>query len=163
MDLRNADEAVVTLSQNDPLKSDPSASRETEGRRSPRPLAIRTRTRSKGASMGNSTTKQTDRRKKGPTLLERHPLSKAFKDMPEMEFAALREDIRKRGVLEPITLLDGKVLDGWHRYTAAKEIDPGLEVPTVELGDRDPADLVISRNLHRRHLTATQRAVCVLE
>lgn len=113
--------------------------------------------------MGNSTTKQTDRSEKGPTLLERHPLSKAFTDMPEMEFAALREDIRKRGVLEPITLLDGKVLDGWHRYTAAKEIDPGFEVPTVELADRDPADYVISRNLHRRHLTAVQRAVCVLE
>ena len=113
--------------------------------------------------MGGSTTKQTDRSEKGPALLERHPLSAAFTGMSEMEFAALREDIRKRGVLEPITLLDGKVLDGWHRYTATREIDPGLEVPTVELGDQDPADFVISRNLQRRHLTATQRAVCVLQ
>ncbi len=98
-----------------------------------------------------------------PASLERHPLSAAWTDMPEREHAALREDIRKRGVLEPITLLDGKVLDGWHRYTAAKEIDPAYDVPAVELADRDPADYVISRNLHRRHLTAAQRAVCVLQ
>ena len=113
--------------------------------------------------MGNTTTKETGPSEKGPALLERHPLSAAFTGMSDMEFAALREDIRKRGVLEPITLLDGKVLDGWHRYTATREIDPGLEVPTVELGDQDPADFVISRNLQRRHLTATQRAVCVLQ
>lgn len=31
------------------------------------------------------------------------------------------------------------MLDGWCRYTAAKEIDPRLEVPAVELGDQDPA------------------------
>ncbi len=83
--------------------------------------------------------------------------------MPKTEHAALREDIRKRGVLEPITLLDGKVLDGWHRYTAAKAIDPEYDVPAVDLADRDPADFVISRNLLRRHLTAAQRAVCVLQ
>ncbi len=113
--------------------------------------------------MGNSTTNEIGLTEKGGAPLERHPLSAAWTDMPEKERAALREDIRKRGVLEPITLLDGKVLDGWHRYTAAKEIDPGFEVPTVELADRDPADYVISRNLHRRHLTAAQRAVCVLQ
>lgn len=113
--------------------------------------------------MGNTTTKETGPSEKGPARLERHPLSAAFTDMSKMELAALREDVRKRGVLEPITLLDGKVLDGWHRYTAAKEIDPGFAVPEVELGDRDPADFVISRNLQRRHLTAAQRAVCVLQ
>lgn len=113
--------------------------------------------------MGNSTANEIGLTEKGAALLERHPLSAAWTDMPEKERAALREDIRKRGVLEPITLLDGKVLDGWHRYTAAREIDPGFEVPTVELADRDPAHYVISRNLHRRHLTAAQRAVCVLQ
>ncbi len=34
-----------------------------------------------------------------------------------------------------VTLLDGKVLDRWHRYTAAREIDPGLGVPAVELSE----------------------------
>lgn len=113
--------------------------------------------------MDDAPTTETGASGKDRATLERHPLSAAWTDMPEREHVALREDIRKRGVLEPITLLDGKVLDGWHRYTAAKAIDPEYDVPAVDLADRDPADFVISRNLHRRHLTAAQRAVCVLQ
>ena len=53
---------------------------------------------------------------------------------------------------------DGAVLDGWHRYTIANLLNLDLDVREYR---GDPVQLVISRNLHRRHLTALQRSSCV--
>ena len=89
-----------------------------------------------------------------------HPLSAAFPSMSSDELAALAEDIRMHGQREPGVLLDGQVLDGWHRYQACERA--GVEfVATVYTGT-DPVAFVISRNAHRRHLTASQRAVAVV-
>ncbi|MDP2738299.1 MAG: hypothetical protein Q8O82_06220 [Pseudorhodobacter sp.] len=53
-------------------------------------------------------------------------------------------------------MLGGAILDGRNRYMCA--IDLGIECPREEyLGD-DPLAFVISHNLHRRHLTESQRA-----
>ncbi len=41
-------------------------------------------------------------------------------------------------------------------YIPARDL--GIEYPRVECGGGDPHGLVISRNLHRRHLTESQRA-----
>jgi hypothetical protein len=46
------------------------------------------------------------------------PLSAAFPSMPEKEIEALTLDIEAHGQREPGVLLDGMVLDGWHRYLA---------------------------------------------
>ena len=52
------------------------------------------------------------------------------------------------------------MLDGWHRYSAAEEAR--VEPPIERFKGDDPAAFVISRNAHRRHLTAEQRAAAVL-
>lgn len=39
--------------------------------------------------------------------------------MQSDEFQALVDSIESIGVQNPITLLDGMVIDGWHRYKAA--------------------------------------------
>lgn len=69
----------------------------------------------------------------------------------------LTEDVRQRGIVEPIIFLDGAVLDGRNRYMAARSL--GIEYPRADyLGD-DPLGFVIAKNLYRRHLTDQQRAM----
>lgn len=91
------------------------------------------------------------------TALTQHPLSAAFPAMLAEEFQGLRDSVNNCGVLNPITLLDGMVLDGWHRYTAAQSL--GMSCPTVELDDTDPQDFVMAQNKARRHITASQLAM----
>lgn len=69
----------------------------------------------------------------------------------------LREDVRKHGVREPIVFLGEAILDGRNRYMAARDL--GIEYPRVEFEGDDPLAFVISTNLHRRHLSESQRAM----
>ncbi len=54
--------------------------------------------------------------------LAQHPLSAAFPAMDADDFQSLKDSIENIGVQNPITLYDGMVIDGWHRYTAATEL-----------------------------------------
>lgn len=92
--------------------------------------------------------------------LQQHPLSAAFPAMPDAELGALVLDIEAHGQREPGVLYEGMVLDGWHRYVACEKA--GLEFRAVEFSDGDPRAFVKSKNLHRRHLTGTQRAQAVV-
>ena len=85
-----------------------------------------------------------------------HPLSAAFPAMQFDEYQALVDSIVEIGVQNPITLYEGMVLDGWHRYSAANE--SGMVCPSVELGGVDPRDFVLAQNKARRNLTRSQRA-----
>jgi len=89
--------------------------------------------------------------------LQDHPLAAIFPLMPDDELAELADDIEANGLRDPIWLLDGKILDGRNRYRACelKDIDARVE----HYKGKDALGFVISRNLHRRHLTASQRAM----
>lgn len=93
--------------------------------------------------------------------LEQHPLSQAFPAMSEPDLESLAEDIAKFGQQEPGVLLEGMVLDGWHRYRACVSI--GVEFKATEFSGLDPRAYVISKNLHRRHLSASQRAQAIVD
>jgi ParB-like chromosome segregation protein Spo0J len=89
---------------------------------------------------------------------EQHPLSAAFPPMTPEEFQSLKDSVNENGVLNPITIYEGMVLDGWHRYQAALEL--GMDCPEVELEDWiDPKDFVLAQNKNRRHITAAQLAM----
>ena len=98
-----------------------------------------------------------------PTLLERHPLSALWGDMPEDEYVELVESIRRDGVLDYVLkTLDDQVLDGWHRYRAAHDAGVPHQLLITEYTGDDPAGFVVKRNAHRRHLTAGQRAQMIV-
>ena len=88
-----------------------------------------------------------------------HPAAELFPVMDEAAFAALVADIAAQGQREPILILDGQVIDGRHRLRACEQL--GLEplVRQVSADDGDPFGLVVSLNLHRRHLSESQRAM----
>ena len=90
-------------------------------------------------------------------MYQQHPLSAAFPAIGADDFQALKDSIENIGVQNPITLFEGMVIDGWHRYTAANDL--GMHCPAVELGNVDPRDFVLAQNKARRHVTQAQLAM----
>lgn len=88
-----------------------------------------------------------------------HPAAEIFPVMDETAFAAQVADIAAHGQREPILLLDGQVIDGRHRLRACEQLGIEPVVREVDAAEADPFGLVISLNLHRRHLTESQRAL----
>ena len=87
-----------------------------------------------------------------------HPAANLFPMMSGKAFDELVEDIRENGQQEPVTFYCGKVLDGRNRLKACEILD--IEPEAVELDEAivtDPVAWVLSMNLHRRHLSETQR------
>lgn len=85
---------------------------------------------------------------------EAHEYSLVFPDMEADQFAQLVHDIKARGLLHEIVLFEGKILDGRHRYRACLEANVTPRFRTFK-GD-DPSGYVVSENLSRRHLSASQ-------
>ena len=97
------------------------------------------------------------------TSYQAHELALVFPPMTEPEFAAFKADIREHGQREPITLYEGKILDGLHRYRACQDLGLEPRVVRFEGNPRAAAQLVVGRNFHRRHLTTSQRAMVAAE
>lgn len=94
---------------------------------------------------------------------ENHPAAEIFPMLDFADLNQLADDIKKNGLLEPIIMYHGQVLDGRNRL-AACEI-AGVEPHFVEMNGNleSPVLYVISRNLHRRHLSVSQRACIAAE
>lgn len=92
-----------------------------------------------------------------------HPIALRFPAMGAAEFDALVLDIAAHGLREPIVLYRGEILDGRHRYRACLRL--GIEPRVVtHIGDDESArSLADSLNIHRRHLTITERRQLVME
>jgi N6-adenosine-specific RNA methylase IME4 len=100
-----------------------------------------------------------------------HPLADLFPLIEGAEFDALVEDVRENGILEQIVMHDGMIIDGRNRYRAglaAGIIDPtdagkpGMNFRSfggIIGDDKDPLAWVLSKNLRRRHLSESQRAM----
>jgi ParB-like chromosome segregation protein Spo0J len=87
-----------------------------------------------------------------------HPAAKMFPALSDPELDDLTEDIRANGLLEAITLHpDGSILDGRNRYRACHAANVQPRFTTWE-GKGSAYAYVISKNLHRRHLTTRQRS-----
>lgn len=92
---------------------------------------------------------------------ERHPLSALCGDMDASQLTELAEDIKHNGLIDDVVLLDGMVLDGWHRSLACRRV--GAECRYVEFRGGDAAAFVESKNAHRRsYQKPGQRAAVIV-
>ncbi len=88
-----------------------------------------------------------------------HPACAAFPALPDSELQDLAADIRQNGLLDPVTMLDGLLLDGRCRWLACELA--GIAPDSVEFSGASPFIFVLSKNRHRRHLTKSQKAMAV--
>jgi hypothetical protein len=111
------------------------------------------------------------------SMREFHPLCEFFPPMSDAAFEALVSDIKANGLREKIDLYEGKIIDGRNRFLALRRlgIDPFAEpnkyfrkaiyahriggeiAPHEQSNDDRVRAYVISKNIHRRHLTAEQK------
>lgn len=89
--------------------------------------------------------------------IKSHPLSELFPLMPTSDIKDLADDIKQRGMQSPITLYEGKILDGRHRYEACQI--SGVKPQFDHYKGDNPVGFVIAANLKRRHLTTSQKAM----
>lgn len=90
-----------------------------------------------------------------------HPIANIFPLLEADKLAELAADIREHGLKQDITLYDGQILDGRNRYRAC--LQAGVTPTFVVYAGNDAVGHVLSLNLHRRHLTASQLATVATE
>jgi len=104
-----------------------------------------------------------------------HPFAELFPMLDAASHAALRADVEAKGLNEPIVIFEERILDGRNREQALTDLGfppetiAGAEIDfhdtpwarTRIAGGLDPDALgfVLSKNLHRRHLSESQRAM----
>lgn len=99
-----------------------------------------------------------------------HPFASIFPLIPDSELSGLADDIGKNGLREAIVLAkpsddsdEWLIIDGRNRYRAC--VQAGVK-PRFNTNHMDPAKIgpwIVSHNLHRRHLTVSQRAAVAVE
>lgn len=92
-----------------------------------------------------------------PDMSKFHELANAFPLMEGAEFGELIADIDDNGLLSPVVMYDGKILDGRNRWRACQRL--GIPHTEKQFTGDDPAAYVWSVNAVRRQLTASQRAL----
>lgn len=92
--------------------------------------------------------------------LETHPAADLFPMMEAADIQALADDIRMNGLRNPIVRYQGQILDGRNRLQACllASVEPKY-ITWAAVPGRSPTAYVVSQNLHRRHLDASQRAM----
>lgn len=88
-----------------------------------------------------------------------HPVCALFPMMAEAELRLLAADIQQNGLQDPVMLdSEGRVADGRNRLAACEiaGVEPCTDVLDPHL---DATTWIISKNLYRRHLTDSQRAM----
>jgi hypothetical protein len=91
------------------------------------------------------------------SALEFHPLANLFPLIEGAEFDELVADIKANGLSEAIVVFDDKILDGRNRYRAC--VAAAVQHRIMPYRGADPLAFVISKNVHRRHLNESQRAI----
>jgi hypothetical protein len=91
--------------------------------------------------------------------LTAHELADLLPMIDGVNFENLKADIAKNGILEPILIFEGRILDGRNRYRAAKAV--GALTPsdftTFEGSYTEAEAYVFSTNFLRRQMTNAQK------
>ena len=89
-------------------------------------------------------------------MLEYHPLAEIFPLIAGSKFDALVASVRKNGLVDPIILYEGRILDGRNRHLAC--VAAGVEPRFESYVGEDLVGFVRAKNMMRRNLTPSQRA-----
>jgi len=92
---------------------------------------------------------------------ESHPIADIWPLLSDEELQELAEDIKQRGLLNPIVLYEGKILDGRNRFKACQLA--GIVPKTLQYEGDEPIAHALALNEKRRHLTKSQRAALAVE
>lgn len=86
-----------------------------------------------------------------------HSLADAFPLISGDEFEELVKDIHDNGLISPVVMYEGKILDGRNRWRACQRL--GIPHTEKKFMGSDAAAYVWSVNAVRRQLTASQKAL----
>jgi N6-adenosine-specific RNA methylase IME4 len=86
-----------------------------------------------------------------------HRLADIFPLMEAADFGGLVASMKANGLREPIVIFEEAILDGRNRYQAC--MVAGVKPLFTPFRGDDPVAFVIDANLHRRHLSESQRAM----
>lgn len=87
-----------------------------------------------------------------------HPYSEIFPLLSDQELQELADDIRQHGLREDIWTFGGMILDGRNRFLACQKANEKPRFRKFVGSEEGALALVISANIARRHLTASERA-----
>lgn len=90
-----------------------------------------------------------------------HPAAEIFPMLSDEELDSLAVDIKTHGLRHPLVMHDRELLDGRNRLAACKIA--GVAPSFVEYEGDSPVSFVISVNIKRRQLDASQRACVAVE
>jgi ParB-like chromosome segregation protein Spo0J len=92
-----------------------------------------------------------------------HPICLLMPSADEDELQSLTDDIGAHGLIAPIVLFEGMILDGRNRAAACEHAGIAPRYVLFEGGREDALILVVSHNLKRRHLTKQAIADTLVE
>jgi ParB-like chromosome segregation protein Spo0J len=87
-----------------------------------------------------------------------HPFGELFPLIEGDEFKELVASIKANGLRDPVIVHDGMILDGRNRQRACRAAGVDCDYRPLPAG-QNPLTFVIDKNLTRRHLTNSQRAM----
>ena len=96
-----------------------------------------------------------------PESLVAHPLADVWLPLPPDQLRELADDIRRRGLVEPIVLLCDRVLDGRSRLEACRLA--GVTPRFVVYSGTDPVSDVLFTHLYRRGTGDSTRALAAAQ
>jgi len=96
-------------------------------------------------------------------ILEFHTLANLLPMIDEIGFEALKADIQQNGLIQPIYLYQGKIIDGRNRYKACLAVGVKPVFSNYEGAESGLLNFVLSLNLQRRHLSTGQKACLAVE
>ena len=82
-----------------------------------------------------------------------HPICLLIPSADEDELQDLTDDVRAHGLIDPIVLFEGMILDGRNRAAACERAGVAPRYVQFGGGREDALILVVSHNLKRRHLS----------
>ena len=88
-----------------------------------------------------------------PARPDPHPICLLIPSADEDELQDLTDDIRAHGLIDPIVLFEGMILDGRSRAAACRRAGVAPRYVHFAGGREDALIFVVSHNIKRRHLT----------